>query len=80
MTCKTLWIFIKKCNVKPYSVLVIDTCLVSDDSSRFRRNLLERIFKLIITNDDKIIDEKIQYYINREKENQNNMWRSEEIL
>ena len=63
----------KKCNVKSYSVLVIDTSLVSDDSSRFRRNLLERIFKLIITNDDKIIDQKIQCYINREKANQNNM-------
>ena len=28
---------------KPYSFLVINTTLVSDNSSRFRKNLLERI-------------------------------------
>ena len=33
----------KKCTVKPYSFLVIDTTLASDNSSRFRKNLLERI-------------------------------------
>ena len=32
----------KKCNAKP-SFLVIDTTLASDNSSRFRKNLLERI-------------------------------------
>ena len=33
----------KKCTAKPYSFLVIDTTLVSDNSSYFRKNLLERI-------------------------------------
>ena len=33
----------KKCTAKPYSFLVINNTLVSDNSSRFRRNLLERI-------------------------------------
>ena len=33
----------KKCTTKPYSFLVIDTTLVSDNFSRFRKNLLERI-------------------------------------
>ena len=33
----------KKCTAKPYSFLVIDTTLASDNSSRFRKNLLERI-------------------------------------
>ena len=33
----------KKCTAKPYSILVIDTTLASDDSSRFRKDLLERI-------------------------------------
>ena len=33
----------KKCTEKPYSILVIDTTLASDDSSRFRKDLLERI-------------------------------------
>ena len=33
----------KKCIAKPYSFLVIDTTLASDNSSRFRKNLLERI-------------------------------------
>ena len=33
----------KKCTAKPYSFLVIDTTLASDNSLRFRKNLLERI-------------------------------------
>ena len=33
----------KKCTEKPYSFLVIDTTLASDNSSCFRRNLLETI-------------------------------------
>ena len=33
----------KKCTTKPYSFLVIDTTLASDNSLRFRKNLLERI-------------------------------------
>ena len=48
----------KKCTEKLYSFLVIDTTLASDNSSRFRKNLLERIQKLIMTIDDKTIDEK----------------------
>ena len=31
----------KKCTAKPYSSLVIDTALTTDNSSRFRKNLLE---------------------------------------
>ena len=42
------------------------TTLASDTSSRFRKNVLEAIFKLIITIDDKIRDEKLQCDINRE--------------
>ena len=33
----------EKCIAKPYSFLVIDTALASDNFSRFRKNLLERI-------------------------------------
>ena len=33
----------KKCTAKIYSSLVIDTTLGSDNSSRFRKNLLEII-------------------------------------
>ena len=33
----------KKCAAKPYIFLVIDTTLASDNSPRFRQNLLERI-------------------------------------
>ena len=33
----------KKCNAKPYSVLVFNATLTSDNPSRFRKNLLERI-------------------------------------
>ena len=41
----------KKCTAKPYSFLVIDNTLTSDDLSRFRKNLIERIQKLIMTID-----------------------------
>ena len=33
----------KKCTAKPYSFLVIDTTLASNNSSHFRKNLLEEI-------------------------------------
>ena len=33
----------KKCDAKPYLFLVTDTSLASHNSSRFRKNLLERI-------------------------------------
>ena len=55
----------KKCIEKLYSFLVIDT-FASDNSSRFERNLSQIISKLIMTIDDKIKDEKLQYDINRE--------------
>ena len=42
----------KKCTAKTYYFLVIDTTLASDNSSRFRKNLLERIQKLIMTTDN----------------------------
>ena len=56
----------KKCNIRPYLFLVIDATLASDNPSRFRKNLLERIWKLIMTTDDKIRDEKLQNDFNRE--------------
>ena len=56
----------KKYTAKLYSFLVVDPTLASDNSSRFRKNLLEKIYKLIMTTDDKINDEKLQYHINRE--------------
>ena len=33
----------RKCTAKPYFFLVIDTTLTSDNPSRFRKNLVERI-------------------------------------
>ena len=33
----------KKCTAKPYSFLVIDTTLPSDNCLRFRKNLLKRM-------------------------------------
>ena len=33
----------KKCGAKPYSSLVTDAALASDNTLRFRKNLLERI-------------------------------------
>ena len=46
--------------------MVINTTLASNNSSRFRKNVLQRILKLVITINDKIRDEKLQYDIKRE--------------
>ena len=46
---------------------VIDTTFTSDKLLRFRKNIVERIQKLIMTTGDKIRDEKLQYNINSEK-------------
>ena len=43
-----------------------NTTLASDNPLPFRKNLLERTEKLIVTIDNKISDEKLQYDINRE--------------
>ena len=45
---------------------MIGTTLASDDLSPYRMNLLERIQKLVMAIDDKIIDKKLQYNINIE--------------
>ena len=45
---------------------MIDTTLASDNPLCFRKNLLERIGKIVMTIDDKILDEKRQYDIKRE--------------
>ena len=55
----------KKCTAKPYLFLVINITLAPYNSSHFRKNLLERIKKFIISIDDKVIDEKRQYNISR---------------
>ena len=57
----------KKCTAKSYSPLAIDATLASDKPSRFREDILERIQKQIMTIDDKVRDEDLQYNINREK-------------
>ena len=57
----------KKCTAKSYSPLAIDATLASDKPLRFREDILERIQKQIMTIDDKIRDENLQYNINREK-------------
>ena len=62
----------KKCIAKPYSFLLNDTTLASDNPSRFRKNnLLERVKKIIdhgkkkMTINGKTRDQKLQYDINR---------------
>ena len=68
MTLKTINVY-KKCTAKPYSLLVIDTTIASDNPSRFRKNLSKLIQKLIIKFDDKIGNVKLLYDIARELEN-----------
>ena len=52
---------------KPYSFLAINTTFASDNPSHFRENLLKRMQQLIMTVDDKIRDEELQYDIDREE-------------
>ena len=65
LTLNTMNLY-KHYTAKPYSFLVTDATLASDNPLCFRKNLLERIKQLIMTIDDKIRDEKLQYDINRE--------------
>ena len=56
----------KKCTAEPYSFLVNDTTLASDNVLRFRKNLLKEMYNKIMKIDDQIRDEKLQYNINSE--------------
>ena len=56
----------KNCIEKPYSFLVIEPFLTSDNTLLFRNNLVERIQKLIIIINHKIRYEKVQYYVSTE--------------
>ena len=53
---------------KPYSPLVIEATLVSDNLLRFRNDLVEIMYKLIMTTEHEIRNDKMQYGINRETE------------
>ena len=70
MILKILLKFIKNALQSHILFLVNDTTLPSDDALRFRKNLLEIIFRIIynkiITIEDQIKDKKLQYDINRE--------------
>ena len=56
----------KTFTTKTYSFLVIDAILASHNPLCFEKNLLERIWNIIMAIDDKIRDEKLQYDNNRE--------------
>ena len=57
------------CTAEPYSFLVNDTALASDNTLRFRKNLLKwinnRLWLLMIS----VKIKKLQYDINRKSEN-----------
>ena len=50
----------RKCTAKPHSFLVTVADLALANPSHSRKNLLERIQKLIMKTDNKIRDEKLQ--------------------
>ena len=54
----------KKCTAEPYSFLVNDAMLASDNPLRFRKKILT--YNKIMTINDQIRDEKLQHDINRE--------------
>ena len=55
-----------KCTAKPYSFLLNDATLVSDNLLHLRHNLLKRIQKTVNKTDDKLRDEKLQCNVHRE--------------
>ena len=54
----------KNCAADPYSFLLIHTTLPSDNLLRFRKKFFKIYYK-IMTIDDQIKDERLQYNINR---------------
>ena len=56
----------EKVYCKTLLFLVIDATIASDNDLRFRKNILERILKLLMTIDDKIRNEILQYDFDRE--------------
>ena len=66
-TLMILWSFKQKCTARPYSFLVNDPTLASDNTLSFRHNLLETIQKAIMTTDKRIKNGKMLYDINREE-------------
>ena len=54
----------KNCAADPYSFLLIHTTLPSDNLLRFRKKIFKIYYK-IMTIDDQIKDERLQYNINR---------------
>ena len=78
----------KKCTAKPYSFLAINTILASDNSSCFRKNILDNI-KTNYNTDDKMKNcntiltekqEKYQHYLYLGKIDKYQYLASEEIL
>ena len=60
----------KKCTAELYSFLFNDTTLPSDNPLRFRKKyILNLIYDKIMTINDQIENEKLQYDINREAAN-----------
>ena len=56
----------KTFTAEPHFFLVNDASLLSDNPLRFRANLLNKYIIEIMTTDDQIRDEKLQYNINRD--------------
>ena len=56
----------KKSTAKPYSFLVNDTTLQSDNPFRFKKNLSKYTCNKTLTIDDQNEDEKLRYDINTE--------------
>ena len=56
----------KKCTTKPYTFLLIDAILASGSPFCFRKNFLGRIYEIIMSIDDRIRYENLEYDINRE--------------
>ena len=56
----------KKYTAEPYSFLVNDTALLSDNLLRFRKSLFGIIYNKTITTEDQIRNEKLKYDINIE--------------
>ena len=50
----------RKCNGEPYSFLTIDTTLPANNSLRLKKKLFRFIIKMILTDELKILDDKIK--------------------
>ena len=70
MIIKVLWRFTRKSTNEPYSFFTIDATSPANNSFRFRKKLFRFIVKMTLTDEIKVLDDKI-----KENQDQHDLYR-----